>query len=97
MKSMKTQITVFYTNCLWIRIFFQIFIFIGTSVIYLSLSEIPIWTHQMQFGLSHEGEGSSTFYSTKTLNALKDVKILLLLLANRFSNTGDREYGRDDH
>ncbi len=28
---------------------FQIFNFIGSSVIYLSLSEIPIWTHQRQF------------------------------------------------
>jgi hypothetical protein len=30
---------------------FQIFNFIGSSVIYLSLSKIPIWTHQRQFGL----------------------------------------------
>jgi hypothetical protein len=36
---------------LWISYFFQIFTFIGSSVIYLSLSEIPIWTHQRQFGL----------------------------------------------
>jgi hypothetical protein len=37
---------------LWISNFFsQIFTFIGSSVIYLSLSEIPIWTHQRQFGL----------------------------------------------
>jgi hypothetical protein len=25
----------------------------GSSLIYLSLSEIPIWTHQRQFGLTH--------------------------------------------
>ncbi len=31
---------------------FQILNFIGSSVIYLSLSEIPIWTHQRQFGLN---------------------------------------------
>jgi hypothetical protein len=31
---------------------FQIFNFIGSSVIYLSLSEIPIWTHQRHFGLN---------------------------------------------
>ncbi len=31
--------------------FFQIFTFIGSSVICLSLSEISIWTHQRQFGL----------------------------------------------
>ena len=31
--------------------FFQIFTFIGYSVICLSLSEIPIWTHQREFGL----------------------------------------------
>ncbi len=34
--------------------FFQIFTFIGSSVICLSLSEIPIWTHQREFGLSPE-------------------------------------------
>jgi hypothetical protein len=33
-------------------LFFHIFNFIGSSVIYLSLSEIPIWNHQWQFGLS---------------------------------------------
>ncbi len=42
---------LFYTKCLWISYFFQIFYFIGSSVIYLSLSKIPIWTHQRQFGL----------------------------------------------
>jgi hypothetical protein len=30
---------------------FQNFTFIGSSVIYLSLSKIPIWTHQSPFGL----------------------------------------------
>ena len=30
--------------------FFQIFTFIGSSIICLSLSEIPIWTHQREFG-----------------------------------------------
>ncbi len=43
---------LFYTKCLWISNFFQIFTFIGSSVICLSLSEIPIWTHQREFGLS---------------------------------------------
>jgi hypothetical protein len=42
---------LFYTKCLWIIYFFQIFYFIGSSVIYLSLSKIPIWTHQRQSGL----------------------------------------------
>ncbi len=42
---------LFYTKCLWISNFFLIFTFIGSSVIYLSLSKIPIWTHQRQFGL----------------------------------------------
>ena len=32
---------LFYTKFLWISYFFQIFTFIGSSVIYLSLSEIP--------------------------------------------------------
>jgi hypothetical protein len=35
-------------------LFFQIFTFIGSSVICLSLSEIPIWTHQREFGLSRK-------------------------------------------
>ncbi len=43
---------IFYRQCLWISYFFQIFNFIGFSVIYLSLSEIPIWTHQRQFGFN---------------------------------------------
>ncbi len=43
---------LFYTKCLWISNFFQNFTFIGSSVICLSLSEIPIWTHQRQFGLN---------------------------------------------
>jgi hypothetical protein len=30
---------------------FSNFNFIGSSVIYLSLRELPIWTHQRQFGL----------------------------------------------
>jgi hypothetical protein len=51
MKSLKTQI-ILHTKCLWISYFFQIFNFIGSSVIYLSMSEIPIWTHQRQFGLN---------------------------------------------
>jgi hypothetical protein len=34
-----------------VYLFFQIFNFIGSSVIYLSLSEISIWTHQRQFKL----------------------------------------------
>jgi hypothetical protein len=38
-------------QCLWVSYFFQIFNFIGSSVIFLSLSEIPIWTDQRQFGL----------------------------------------------
>ena len=42
---------LFYTKCLWISYFFQIFTFVGSSVICLSLSEIPIWTHQREFGL----------------------------------------------
>ena len=37
--------------------FFQIFTFIGSSVICLSLSEIPIWTHQREFGLKSRGLG----------------------------------------
>jgi hypothetical protein len=37
---------------LWISNFFQIFTLIGSSVICLSLSEIPIWTHQREFGLN---------------------------------------------
>ncbi len=46
---------LFYTICLWISYFFQIFTFIGSSVICLSLSEIPIWTHQREFGLNCGG------------------------------------------
>ncbi len=44
---------LFYSKCLWISYFFfpQIFNFIGSSVIYLFLGEIPIRTHQQQFGL----------------------------------------------
>ncbi len=42
---------LFYTKCLWISYFLQIFTFVGSSVICLSLSEIPIWTHQREFGL----------------------------------------------
>ncbi len=38
--------------------FFQIFNFIGSSVIYLSLSEIPIWTHQRHFGLKSKSAGA---------------------------------------
>ncbi len=45
---------LFYTECLWISYFFQIFTFIGSSLICLSLSEIPIWTHQREFGLSSD-------------------------------------------
>ena len=30
----------------------MLFTFIGSSVICLSLSEIPIWTHQREFGLT---------------------------------------------
>jgi hypothetical protein len=41
---------LFYEECLWIS-FFQIFNFSGFSVIYLSLTEIPIWTHQRQYGM----------------------------------------------
>ncbi len=37
---------------MWINLYFSNFYFIGSSVIYLSLSEITIWTHQRQFGLS---------------------------------------------
>ncbi len=33
------------------QLFFQIFTLIGSSVICLSLSEIPIWTQQREFGL----------------------------------------------
>ncbi len=33
------------------------FNFIGSSVVYLSLSEIPIWTHQRQFGLNGDSRG----------------------------------------
>jgi hypothetical protein len=43
-KAWKNKL--FYNQCLWI-----IFNFIGYSVIYLALSEIPIWSHQRQFGL----------------------------------------------
>jgi hypothetical protein len=39
-------------NACGLVIFFQIFTFIGSSVICLSLSKIPIWTHQREFGLS---------------------------------------------
>jgi hypothetical protein len=38
MKSMKTHI-----KCLWMSIFFQIFYFNGSSVIYLYFSEILVW------------------------------------------------------
>ncbi len=48
---------LFYTKCLWISYFFQIFTFSGSSVICLSLSEIPIWTHQREFGLSLRAKG----------------------------------------
>jgi hypothetical protein len=37
---------------LWISYFFQIFTLIGSSVICLSLSKIPLWTHQREFGLT---------------------------------------------
>ncbi len=50
MKSMKTQIIL--QLILVDLLFFQIFNFIGSSVITLSLSEIPIWTHQRQLGLT---------------------------------------------
>jgi hypothetical protein len=42
---------LFYTKCFWISYFFQIFTFIGSSVICFSLSEIPKWTHQREFRL----------------------------------------------
>jgi hypothetical protein len=35
-------------NACGLAIFLQIFNFIGSSVIYLSLSEIPIWTHHAE-------------------------------------------------
>ncbi len=53
MKVWKDKL--FYSKCLWISYFFQIFNFIGSSVIFLSRSEIPIWTHQRQFGLRGAG------------------------------------------
>jgi hypothetical protein len=43
-------------NACGLAIFFQIFTFIGSSVICLSLSEIPICTHQRQFGLNTDYE-----------------------------------------
>jgi hypothetical protein len=49
---------------LWISYYFQIFTFIGSSVICLSLSEIPIWTHQREFGLtffSNVGDSAKKF------------------------------------
>jgi hypothetical protein len=46
---MKTKIILY--EMLVDKQFFQIFTFIGSSVICLSLSKIPIWTHQRQFGL----------------------------------------------
>ncbi len=48
------------------QFFSQIFNFIGSSVIYLSLSEIPIWTHQSQFGLSKQ----ESVRAAKTANPL---------------------------
>ena len=42
---------LFYSKCWWIIYFCQIFNLFGCIVINLSLSEIPIWTHQRQFGL----------------------------------------------
>ncbi len=43
---------------MWISYFFQMFNFSGSSVIYLSLREIPIWTHQRQFGLRFLAENA---------------------------------------
>jgi hypothetical protein len=50
--------------------FFQIFTFIGSSVICLSLSEIPIWTHQREFG--------------GTIKNVMDILIIRIHLATRF-------------
>ncbi len=66
---------LFYTKCLWISYFFQIFTFIGSSVICLSLSEIPIWTHQREFELTVCGE------IRQTLDAKCTNKIIFKLLS----------------
>ncbi len=42
------------------QLFFQNFTFNGSSVICLSLSEIPIWTHQREFGLISNIPGLQT-------------------------------------
>ncbi len=42
---------LFFSKCLWISYFFLNFYLHWFSVICLSLSEIPIWTHQREFGL----------------------------------------------
>ncbi len=46
------------------------FTFIGSSVIYLSLSEIPMWTHQRQLGLIY-----NIFTSLSPLPPLAAVKV----------------------
>ncbi len=51
---------------------FQIFTFIGSSVICLSLSEIPIWTHQREFGLKSEDIPRSLFQ----MDILKGLKVV---------------------
>ncbi len=72
MKSMKTQL--FYRKCLWISNFFQIFNFIGSSVIYLSLSEIPIYVDSPEAirvkynsaNYLHTSLGADLFYESTT-------------------------------
>ena len=58
---------------MWIINFFQIFTFIGYSVICLSLSEIPIWTHQREFGLRTRHE---EFFKNGSCNIISVVPSL---------------------
>ncbi len=53
-------------------LFFQIFTFIGSSVIYLSLSEIPIWTHQRQFGFNCRIQGNKKWVSGRIYRKMRE-------------------------
>ena len=83
MKSMKRPL--FYSKCFYIS-FFQIFNFLGSSVIFLSLSEIPIWTHQRQFVL-RSYRSITVFGMRKYLAHICEVHCRLpILLSNQSKN-----------
>ena len=71
---------------LWINYFVTHFTFIGSSVIYLSLSEIPIWTHQREFGL-RSYQSITVFRMRKYLAHICEVHCRLpILLSNQSKN-----------